>query len=675
MNDLNTAKRFFTRQFHARWRHLAAVGAPLVLVLGLSQPALAQDPIITLHPTNQTVCEGGNVTMSVQATSTKLPMTFQWQRDDTAAPMTFTNIPNAIGGRLSLRSVTPNDTGDYRVIVANAAGDSITSEVAHLEVMAEVTVAPFRQVNPDELGDAGFLGQGYPYWIDMNQDGWLDVLLARDLTAPLAYEGKRDGTFVGITNNLTQLTKRWYSGAYWCDIDDDGDLDSLLADIGGQHTLFVSQASAGTPDYVVRQQQWTPGLYGSFVDYDNDGWADLAMTHWWSYGGSWGLGFLARNQGGQFGIVNSTGFEINEGIEWHSWIDYDEDGDLDFFGATSGDSPKDVLLANQGNGRFVRITNHVLVNQNTQNIMSAWGDYDNDGDLDVFLPYFYTPSMLYRNLGGGQFEADPTAPTLNQGTPLFSTWGDYDNDGDLDLIVTHNFGLCRLFNNDGAGKLTEISARSMFAPTSGMYFAWWADYDNDGYLDLLVGPRISGVPVESVLYANQLPANGEANHWLKVTLKGKVSNPNGFGAKVRVQAEIGGKTVGQMRQLGIMGGLCSSDFTAHFGLGDAATIDTLRIEWPSGIVQELKDVAVNQQLEVVESQGVAMTEPLVIQDYNPRSTTVSCPVDGVRCVLETSVDLEHWSKVKVQTSAGGTVKFAYVDVSRAPTRFYRVLVP
>ena len=672
MNDPNIFKRFLTRQFHARWRHLAAVGAPLGLALGLVQIALAQDPFITLQPSSVTVNEGENITFRSGATTTNGPISYQWQRNDpTSVTVTFTNIPNAYGSSLNLRSVTTAQAGDYRVAVANAAGDSVTSEVARLEVL----VAPFRQVNPDELGDAGFLGQGNPFWIDMNQDGWLDVLLARDLTAPLAFESLLDGTFVGITNNLTQLTKRWYSAAYWCDIDADGDLDCLLPEIGGQHTFFVSQADSGTPDYIVRQQQWTPGVYGSFVDYDNDGWADLAMTHWWSHGGSWGDGFLARNRDGQFGIASATGFEISAGIEWHSWIDYDEDGDLDFFGATSGsDSPKDVLLANQGNGKFTQITNHLLVNENTLNIMSAWGDYDNDGDLDVSLPYFNTPSRLYRNLGGGQFEPDPAAPTLNSATPLFAAWGDYDNDGDLDLIVTHNSGLCRLFNNDGAGKLTEIPAASMFAPTSGMYFGWWADYDNDGYLDLLVGPRISGGPVESVLYANQLPANGEANHWLKVTLKGKASNPNGFGAKVRVQAEIGGKTVRQMRQLGIMGGCCSSDFTAHFGLGDATKVDKLQIEWPSGIVQELKDVVVNQQLEVVESQGVSPTE-LVIQEWNPRSTTVSCPVDGVHCVLETSVDLEHWSKVKVQTSAGGTVRFNYLDSSRAPIRFYRVLAP
>ena len=97
MNDPNTPKWFLPKQFRARCRHLAVFGAPLVLALGLSQLALAQDPIITLQPTNQTVLEGSNVTISVQVTSTNGPVTYQWQRDDAAVPITSTNIPSAIG--------------------------------------------------------------------------------------------------------------------------------------------------------------------------------------------------------------------------------------------------------------------------------------------------------------------------------------------------------------------------------------------------------------------------------------------------------------------------------------------------------------------------------------------------------------------------------------------------
>jgi len=98
--------------------------------------------------------------------------------------------------------------------------------------------------------------------------------------------------------------------------------------------------------------------------------------------------------------------------------------------------------------------------------------------------------------------------------------------------------------------------------------------------------------------SSRLSSMGNANNWLKVKLVGKASNSMGVGAKLRVEARIGANTVRQLRPMmaPLLGG--HQAFTAHFGLGDAAKVDTLRIEWPSGIVQELKDVAVNQQLQV-----------------------------------------------------------------------------
>ena len=107
MNDPNPVNQLITKRLHGQWRHLTAIGAPLGLALGLVQLALAQDPIITLQPTNQTVLEGGTANMTVQATSTKEPMSCQWQRDDRAAPTTFTNIPNATKARLTLRTMKP----------------------------------------------------------------------------------------------------------------------------------------------------------------------------------------------------------------------------------------------------------------------------------------------------------------------------------------------------------------------------------------------------------------------------------------------------------------------------------------------------------------------------------------------------------------------------------------
>ena len=134
----------------------------------------------------------------------------------------------------------------------------------------------------------------------------------------------------------------------------------------------------------------------------------------------------------------------------------------------------------------------------------------------------------------------------------------------------------------------------------------------------------------------------------------------------------------QMRQ--ITAGSVSQELEAHFGLGDATKVDTLRIEWPSGIVQELNDVAVDQILQVVESQDLELPEPLSIQTFELDAAgvfhaTMNCPVDGVVCVLESSSDLERWSKVQVRTNLTGTVEFTDAHAAESPTRFYRVLVP
>jgi hypothetical protein len=115
--------------------------------LGLNRLALAQDPIITRQPTDQIAILGRNVTMTVVATTTNGPLSYQWQRDDPAAPATFTNLSNAQTARISLRNVTFEHTGDYRVVVANAGGDSVTSDVAHLEVVQ----LPFTKITEDAV--------------------------------------------------------------------------------------------------------------------------------------------------------------------------------------------------------------------------------------------------------------------------------------------------------------------------------------------------------------------------------------------------------------------------------------------------------------------------------------------------------------------------------------------
>jgi hypothetical protein len=123
--------------------------------------------------------------------------------------------------------------------------------------------------------------------------------------------------------------------------------------------------------------------------------------------------------------------------------------------------------------------------------------------------------------------------------------------------------------------------------------AGWGDYNNDGFIDLLAGARGSF----NMLYRNS--PNG--NHWLKIKLDGQVSNRAAIGAKVRVKAFIGGQEVSQMRVVQAQSSI--TEMIAHFGLGDATSVTTLRIEWPSGIVREYQQVAADQFLTLMENQA------------------------------------------------------------------------
>lgn len=500
------------------------------------------------YPMDTNVSVGATVSLLVVATTTNPPLTYQWLHEGT-------NLPGATSRMLVLSNLTVAHAGGYMAMVSNASGAFTNSRTAILTVDPTFVLA-----NRARLGDDGFLKVGsddpLPYWLDYNGDGWLDVMLRRGWSSATAmqnelYRNNQDGTFTRVTNTLTKVAGQWL-GLVGADFDGDGDVDYFMSvKRPGTGTLFVNQRNQGGEDFVAVSLPSAKGEYASCADFDNDGWMDLALTSWGTLGsGTMGTNILLKNVYGQFQAVSDTPFALkNEFIEWHHWVDIDGDGDVDFFGATSpfgASARRDVLFENQGESGLVRITDHVLVNRTTPNVMAGFADVENDGDLDVFLPYADSiPSVLYRNLGGWAFEQDLEAPSLDPTqSPICPTWVDYDNDGDLDLFVTHEKGRCRLFNNDGAGKLTEVWVGS---PTSGgaAYHGQWEDYNNDGFPDLLLG---TSAP-QHFLFLNNLPQAGNQNHWLKIRLEGKASNPNGFGAKVRVQANIGGKTVEQMRQL------------------------------------------------------------------------------------------------------------------------------
>ena len=619
-------------------------------------------PSITQEPNNATVEIGQTYSNSVTVAGTP-PLAFQWYFNGQPLSGKTTNI-------LVIANVQTNNAGEYFVSVTNSCG-TVTSRVATLTVTIP---PPFIIPN---VGDNGFLKTGSDYpapcWLDYNGDGWLDVLLQRGWvsSSPMMnelYRNNRDGTFSRVTNGLTQVGGRWsnWPATTAADIDCDGDLDFLIEQWTPRApTFFINQLSQGTLDFTPIPFTSAIGVAASFADFDNDGWTDVALTcgaRFWP-----GTNSLLRNILGEFQVVSNTAFAVNnEYIGCHYWVDYDEDGDIDFLGGVGGDdvAHQNVLFQNQGEGNFARVISHFLIDTPSTSSCACWGDYDNDGHLDVLMLYWTSvPCALYRNLGQGQYERDTRMPSLTGA--LDGEWVDYDNDGDLDLYLALSYQAAKLFDNDGSGTLTEVLDGCPTTPTPSFQLSGWGDYNNDGFQDLLA------IDLErpSVLFLNCLPQRGNRNHWLKVQLKGSVSNPNGLGAKIRLRATIAGKDVWQLRHLGL--NWLPTSHLAHFGLGDATQIETLRIEWPSGIVQELSNVAADQFLTITEP-------PLLnagLSGDGAFQMTLTGNV-GVRYDVLTSSNLTDW--VPWQSVTNTSRKMRVIDAAAAshPHRFYRAtLVP
>lgn len=445
-------------------------------------------------------------------------------------------------------------------------------------------------------------------WVDVNNDGFMDCMITNGPNSGqnnMLYINDGFGGFTTLTGDTIVKDKKPSDGSTWADIDNDGDLDCFVVNWYNQNNLLYTNNGSGTFTQILSGPTVNDFGYSetaAWGDYDNDGFVDLYVTN--SAGSK--KNFLYHNNGNNTFTKIITGAVVNDAKDSRSvnWTDIDNDNDLDLF-ITNESNQNEDLYRNDGNGFFTKLTTGPLLNNAGSTMSGSWGDYDNDGDLDVFLANDGSSNALFRNDGNFNFTkiiSDTVSKT--NGHSFSSSWSDVDNDGDLDLFVTNAFGttlkqLNYFYTNNGNGSFTKNSTDVIANDSTWAYGCAFGDYDNDGFEDLAVATtRFASVDRTDLLYHN----NGNSNKWITIKLIGVQANKAAIGTRVRVKATINGNPVWQMREISAQNAHCSqNDIRAHFGLGNATQIDSIKIEWVPGAIETLTNINVNQIISITQS--------------------------------------------------------------------------
>ena len=416
-------------------------------------------------------------------------------------------------------------------------------------------------------------------FIDFDDDGDLDLYVANFTSSTNElFINNGSGNFT-INNSLTITNTNGSSlGHSWIDFDKDCDLDLFISNggVNGSQTnqLFINNG----PNFNIATTAIFPATSNNsqtsnWGDFDNDGDLDLFICNMASQNNY----FLINNNGilslNTSSIISTNGGTSNDA----NWVDYDNDGDLDLFVANSNNE-KNFLYKNNGNASFTKIITGNIVNDYGTSIGACWGDYNNDGFLDLYVCNAYESNFLYKNNGNGTFTKITTGDLVTDNIYSYgASWIDYDNDGDLDLHVTNsNNQNNKLYKNNGDGTFTSITSGSIVNDGGYSRSSTWADIDHDGDLDCYVTNRSY---VNNCLYINQ---TSPQNHWINIKLKGITSNYDAIGCVVKIKATINGNSIWQMRHISSKAGYCSQESPeVEFGLGNANVIDSIVIYWPT----------------------------------------------------------------------------------------------
>ena len=444
---------------------------------------------------------------------------------------------------------------------------------------------------------AGVGHQGYGMgcvFADYDGDADLDLYLT-NYGKNILYRNDGNATFTDVTKVAGVGCELWSTGAAFADVDGDTDLDLYVCnyvtyDLEQLEQMKEESLQSGKP---------VPSALNPHVFEPQDN------------------VFYRNNGDGTFtDATDETGIAAAGGRSMQAvFSDFDNDNDLDLY--VANDTTTNHIYRNDGGRVFTDVSAESWAADFRGSMGLTAGDYDADGDIDLFMSHWVDEeNALYRNLfteDGGTEQirfvdesytsllAEESIKQIGWGTTLF----DYDNDGDLDIFVTNGSTFQELkqpevlipqpdmlFRNDGDETFSNVSQEAGIAalPIRVGRGAAFGDYDNDGDVDIFIVNNHA----PPTLLRNE---GGNRNNWVYVKLVGTGANRNAIGAKIRVQ------TANQTQVREIYAGesyMSSNSFVAEFGVGNATQIETLQVTWQNGKTQKLHNIPTNQQIRITQ---------------------------------------------------------------------------
>jgi hypothetical protein len=521
--------------------------------------------------------------------------------------------------------------------------------------------------------EAGSVGTGVAIG-DYDGDGRPDIFVVSKTESCRLFRNLGHYQFEDVTDQAGvgdkgAAAKVWKSGVTFVDVNNDGWLDLYVCRFNAPNLLYVNQGDGTFKElaHAYGLDVQDASVMAAFCDYDRDGWLDVYITTnlLSNAGGAQGRrGYLFHNhRDGTFtNVTGPAGITGEARSHSATWWDYDNDGWPDLYVANDYGAP-DKLYHNNRDGTFADTSAQALPHTAFSAMGADFGDVNNDGLTDFFVADMAgTTHEKDQHMMADARSRTDERPDDATGTPKYRrnalllgtgtgycqeaaflagvdatdwTWSarfeDLDNDGRVDLCVTNGFlrdsGVDVVKRQMSAESEAERIRLMLATPTwaenhialrnlgdlrfENVSAAWgldqkgisfgaaFGDLNGDGNLDLVYSNYHKGVTL--------LRNDSDTGHRIMVELRGIVSNRFGVGATVRIESALGV----QVRTLGLARGYQSSSEPAlHFGLGEDTVIRRLVVTWPSGRVQTFENVAVDQRLTITEPAGPAAAEPM-----------------------------------------------------------------